>query len=480
MQRKMKSIVCLIAAVFMCFLSSCAKNSTIVNPPPLTDINWLGQSLTRTISMPLSFQNIDGKRLVVEMRDVEIESGKSVVEATVEELIKGPTNPQMRAVLPGVHLKSIEVSGEVANIEFSSEYEQLFPVEMLTARAAIANTLTAVSDIKYVNIYSDGREPGYGRKPLGAMEHLIGDLNLYQDQTRQELELAFISQEDLTEKRLATFYFADPSDEYLLAEVRQVEFLNADYINTLLNELTAGPRTEGNLPVLEGIMLLEEPMVSIVASGKSTITINLSQYPKNESLAYGSIVHTITGFVPEVQYVIIKVKGEMVVEVANAGEFIDGLMRSEHFTSLIGNRVALYFSNEKQTNLFTVQRTMHQKSVDIPRALLEALIKGPIASDSRQLKNAFPKDVTVDDILSVGLSNNTAIVNMKNAFAQKCMGIHENDEYLMIYSIVNTMTVINGIKQVQFLVEGKTVESLGGKIYLARPLMRNTGIIAPQ
>ena len=50
--------------------------------------------------------------------------------------------------------------------------------------------------------------------------------------------------------------------------------------------------------------------------------------------------------------------------------------------------------------------------------------------------------------------------------------------YLMIYSIVDTMTSINGIKQVRFLVEGKAADKLGKTFFLSRPLMRNVGIIA--
>ena len=154
-------------------------------------------------------------------------------------------------------------------------------------------------------------------------------------------------------------------------------------------------------PFSRELRLLEEPSVSIVASGKSTVTLNLSAEPKNPCLAYGAIVHTITGFVPEVQYIVIKVNDVMVEEVANAGEFTDGLMRSEYFSALIGDNATLYFPVKNETSLAALERTMPTKKVDDPRALLEELIKGPSSYENTQLTRAFASSVTADDVAGV-------------------------------------------------------------------------------
>ena len=48
----------------------------------------------------------------------------------------------------------------------------------------------------------------------------------------------------------------------------------------------------------------------------------------------------------------------------------------------------------------------------------------------------------------------------------------------MVYSIVNTLTNIENIKRVQFLVDGGRVQSLGGGIInVIDPLLKNPGII---
>ena len=49
----------------------------------------------------------------------------------------------------------------------------------------------------------------------------------------------------------------------------------------------------------------------------------------------------------------------------------------------------------------------------------------------------------------------------------------------MIYSIVNTLTNINNVKRVQFLVDGERVEYLadGNQLCVIDPLIKNPGII---
>ena len=43
--------------------------------------------------------------------------------------------------------------------------------------------------------------------------------------------------------------------------------------------------------------------------------------------------------------------------------------------------------------------------------------------------------------------------------------------------MVNTLTELDGIKTVQFYIEGEVVDVLTQKIYIKAPLMRNPGLI---
>ena len=84
----------------------------------------------------------------------------------------------------------------------------------------------------------------------------------------------------------------------------------------------------------------------------------------------------------------------------------------------------------------------------------------------------------MDDVNDVYLAEDTAVVDFKASISDKLKGISRKDESMMIYSIVNTLTNIENIKRVQFLLDGERVESLGGGIInVADPLLKNPGII---
>ena len=56
--------------------------------------------------------------------------------------------------------------------------------------------------------------------------------------------------------------------------------------------------------------------------------------------------------------------------------------------------------------------------------------------------------------MSVRVKNNTAYVNLKDEFIEN-MPDNKNHELLMLYSIVNSLTSIDGIDTVKFLFEGE-------------------------
>lgn len=106
-------------------------------------------------------------------------------------------------------------------------------------------------------------------------------------------------------------------------------------------------------------------------------------------------------------------------------------------------------------------------------------MKGPAAQDSSEVQPAFISGITMDDVNSVYLAGDTAVVDFKDSIREKMSGISEKNEFIMIYSIVNTLTNINNIKRVQFLVDGGRVEYLGdgNLLCVIDPIIKNPGII---
>lgn len=68
-------------------------------------------------------------------------------------------------------------------------------------------------------------------------------------------------------------------------------------------------------------------------------------------------------------------------------------------------------------------------------------------------------------------------LNFSQNFAKTFQGRGSAGEIMTVFSIVNSMTELSNIKRVQFFIEGKTLESLGGHISITEPLIRNPGII---
>jgi len=50
-------------------------------------------------------------------------------------------------------------------------------------------------------------------------------------------------------------------------------------------------------------------------------------------------------------------------------------------------------------------------------------------------------------------------------------------ELITVYSVVNTLTELPGVKEVRWLIDGQAVESLAGHLDLSRPVARSDEII---
>ena len=89
----------------------------------------------------------------------------------------------------------------------------------------------------------------------------------------------------------------------------------------------------------------------------------------------------------------------------------------------------------------------------------------------------MPAGITANDIRGISVSDGTATLNMTADFYRLCQLMNEEEERLLVYSIVNTLCELPDIYSVKLLVEGEQIETLAGSIYLSGELLPNPGII---
>lgn len=139
--------------------------------------------------------------------------------------------------------------------------------------------------------------------------------------------------------------------------------------------------------------------------------------------------------------------------------------------------LSLYFTDAQATQLFEEKRFVPKgdaKDVsDMANIAMGELMKGPI---SGHLISPLPKGVKAP---KVKLEKNTAIVDLSKEFVERHPG-GSTGETLTIYSIVNTLTSIKGIDQVQFTIQGKKVEEFKGHLDISQPFTANPDIVGQE
>lgn len=477
----------ILAAVFVCcFLAACDAGETAVRRPGFVSSDaWAKEPESRSITAPLNFLSTDGNHLMTEIRKVEVLPGQTDEEAVIQAVINGPldTRAMSRVLSTSIELVSVEKSGRVINIELSANYTYYSELEMLKVRAALANTLTSLFDIDYINVYVDGMDPGYLGMPLGAFKPTTLDLSLLCDQIIQEQKR--ITDNDVyEERRVITYYVPDPGGTLLIADpeeeaietVSSGETVERNYLRTVIFGLMTGPRAE----LFGGFNLVSEPMIVPDENGRRTALVILRERPENEILAYGSLVYSITGFVCNISSVTLALESdnaagyEPITRVEGLGDFEDGEFTRSDFSGLIGDYVTLYAPHETEYSLSQYTAAVPQSKRSDPAELLKELFNARALPE--EAVPPLPKGVGEDDVLSIKLCGSVAVVDLSGSFRSRCAELGQREEYLLVYSMVNALTEIAEVTSVQFTFDGVTEQKLNS-IDVSGPLFRNFGLI---
>ncbi len=249
-------------------------------------------------------------------------------------------------------------------------------------------------------------------------------------------------------------YFPTTDNDNLVAEEREVTIKNNEIMRAAVEALLDGPESDSlRNPMPEGTKLLgidREGNVAVVDFSKEYSNTN----DIAELVEWVSVVNTLTE-IEGIEKVRILVEGEDLV--GPSGQPYGELSRVELDESLIsqgekGDTIILYFSDSEAEFVVPEKRGVDLKSgKSTEEVVINELIKGP---ETTGLDSVIPKGTR---LISVETKDDVCTINLSKEFVDNNY-TGSAGETMTIYSIVNSLTELQGIKKVQFLIEGKKRE----------------------
>lgn len=508
----MKKVIAVIAAVCI-LLSGCGviaenKENGRYVPTSLLDTSKLEYPGSME-NLAIYFYNASSKTLTAEIRPITIGQDMNPAEVAVRGLLSGPLNDKLTSLAPGgMTLDNIEYSRDVANVYLKYDGEPLDPRQKYFLEHAISNTVSDILGTDYTCIFYNGIQTGFAGKPYNPIEKKTGNIEDAYSQalskyekilsvptgitppenkptaTAKPVEQGVIPAQPVETDMPTVLYFISKNGGYILPEVRTVKYTDGKYIQTVISELVRGPLNSSTMePPLAGDLLLVCEPALVPAENGYILTLNFSKAParydtsdtEESMLSYAALTYTLTNLIPGLNSINILVNGNKVNIKENSTD-TEAVKRSD-YSGLMGSSVPLYFADKNSDLLLQVSRSMEQGRTWSAKQRLLELMKGPLSGDEESAWPVMPSGVNGKDIIAVNVYADTVYVNLTEEFKEACKGFSSKNEMLLVYAIVNTLTAMDGINKVQFLVEGKQTDTLAGFLCLSDPFLRNYGII---
>lgn len=157
--------------------------------------------------------------------------------------------------------------------------------------------------------------------------------------------------------------------------------------------------------------------------------------------------------------------------------FQNGVMRRSDFSHFLLSNCTLYFS-DGAGHLTAVQRPIPYFETRSARYLINCLMQGPSPRTTRRAFRPCCPDTLGDaDVLGLGLSGTTLLLNLSQHAAADMAQVEPASERLMVYALVNTLTELRGVSGVCFFFAGAQRDSLAGVIYWPGVFLRDGSIV---
>ncbi|HBU13080.1 MAG TPA: hypothetical protein DEB31_10290 [Clostridiales bacterium] len=424
------------------------------------------------INPVLYFLNSAGTKLEAETRELTVPQDDMREKYVVRALLGGPVSSSLLPVAQGYELQNIELLPDVVNVYLNKEGVRR-ETELINMKMALAATLSDYTGKTFINVFVNGAQVGYRGVPTGALQKSNDDLS-------EELNLMQQRAQADSPTLQAVLYFLDSSESLLLPETRRLAFHEKDYITVLVEQMISGPEDAySHKPVVESTLILRGYNIADNAGGKKTVQLNFNMEPffgsqkfiDSNRMAVAALTFTICGFMPDVTGIEILVNGR-----STGG----AVHRISDYQELLGSNLLLYLQSGTTSRvLLGVDRVIAQEQSYHPMVILTELMRGPSAADNiSDVESTMPVGVSAEDIADVYIANDIIVLDISKNAKEVMQTVSADTEFVMVFSIVNTLTSIEGIRSVQFLVEGERVEYLReGGVSIIDPIMKNPGII---
>lgn len=268
-------------------------------------------------------------------------------------------------------------------------------------------------------------------------------------------------------------YFINENSSTIVPEKHKIHYETAyDIPELVLRALQNGPGEKKHQPVIG-----KDVEIASIAVENGAVTCNFSKNflseDKNKTvLSVYAVVKTLCQ-VDGVRTVKVLADGHDII--APDGKPIDYLSDQDinledDLESPEAKDVVLYFASKDKKKLVKEQRTIRiTDKQPVEQYIVNELIKGPTGKDAGAV---LASDTT---LISAETTDGTCFLNFKANFVDKNTG-DKDKENLAIFSIVNSLTELEGVNNVQFLVDGKKTDSFGS-ISIRNFVSRNESLI---
>ncbi len=251
-------------------------------------------------------------------------------------------------------------------------------------------------------------------------------------------------------------YFMNEAGTTIVSEVREIRYSDPRRLpENVVIQLLKGPETAKRYRLIN-----KDTKLLDLENTQGKITVDFSKEfldkdsARNMQAVY-SVVKSLCS-IDGVKSVKVTVQG---AEISTTGGATVGYLTSEDINlptdpnTIETNEITLYFLNRKSQMLSkTIRNVKVADQQPIEYYIVSGLIKGP---EDKEYQAVLHKDT---ELLSVDTEEDICFVNMSESFVEKNAGVKGE---FAIYSIVNSLTELEHINRVQFLVEGKKVNKFG-------------------